>query len=161
MDKISSMAMALLYWGPQSLSQHSRCGLIRAEQIRITSPWSAGSIPPSAAKDVFFSLLCPRAHPCLLFSLVSSGIPRPLSATLLCSHDAPSGPDQSVFSPPQSLLLWLRLHQLLCEDLAEGSAWASFSQGRQYPLLSSVAPGLSLHTVAEDLQSCPGKSIFW
>lgn len=37
MDKISSMTMSLLYWGPQSLSQYSRCGLIRAEQRRITS----------------------------------------------------------------------------------------------------------------------------
>lgn len=38
MDNFSSMTMSLLHWGPQSLCQHSRCGLIRAEhRRRITS----------------------------------------------------------------------------------------------------------------------------
>lgn len=135
--------------------QDCRGGLIRAEQSKITSVGLLGVfllVQPRMPSLAFF------VQGCLMFTLVSSGTPRPFSAKLLCSHLAPSmccwtsWPSQSIFSPPHSLLSWLRLTSSASLG-GSCSVKASLSQDRQtdrqYPLLSSLTPGLSLHTVTE------------
>lgn len=150
MDKLSSMAMALQSWGPQSLSQHCRGGLIRAEQSTVTSLGLLGTfllVQPRMPSLAFY------VQGCLMFTLASSGTHRPFSAKLLCSQLAPSmccwtsWPSQSVFSPPQLAqtdFISFSGRVLQCQSLTE-----SGQTDRQYPLLSSLTPGLSLHTVTE------------